>query len=121
MAGGAALAGLGVTRRSSAASSNSGNPEESTYTEPPMQSMGILEDAFELAGSAASAFQGTTMVILIAATVCLRLIAIGRRNGAPTGLALATFIALEVGFHNFGEGLAIGAAIAAGATSLGAF
>ena len=81
----------------------------------------VLEDAFELAGEAVSAFQGTTMVILIAATVCLSLIAIGRRNGAPTGLALATFIALGIGLHNLGEGLAIGAAIAAGATSLGAF
>lgn len=40
LAGGTALAGLGVTRRSSAASSNSSNPEGSTYTEPSMQSMG---------------------------------------------------------------------------------
>ncbi|OUS07089.1 metal transporter [Rhodobacterales bacterium 52_120_T64] len=81
----------------------------------------VLEDAFELAAEAASAFQGPTMVILIATTACLGLVAIGRRNGAPTGLALATFIALGIGLHNFGEGLAIGAAIAAGATSLGAF
>lgn len=81
----------------------------------------VLEDAFELAENAASAFQGSAMVILTATTVCLGLIAIGRRNGAPTGLALATFIALGIGLHNFGEGLAIGAAIATGATSLGAF
>ena len=60
-------------------------------------------------------------VILVAVIVFLGLIIIGRRNGAPTGLALATFIALGIGLHNFGEGLAIGAAIATGATSLGAF
>lgn len=81
----------------------------------------VLEDAFELAENAASAFQGSAMVILVAVIVFLGLIIIGRRNGAPTGLALATFIALGIGLHNFGEGLAIGAAIATGATSLGAF
>lgn len=47
--------------------------------------------------------------------------AVGRRNGAPTGVALATFIALGIGLHNLGEGLAIGAAFAAGAAELGTF
>ena len=42
-------------------------------------------------------------------------------RGAPTGLALATFIALGIGLHNLGEGLAIGAAFAAGAAGLGTF
>ncbi|TIM65358.1 MAG: metal transporter, partial [Mesorhizobium sp.] len=36
-------------------------------------------------------------------------------------LALATFIALGIGLHNLGEGLAIGAAFAAGAAGLGTF
>ncbi len=81
----------------------------------------LLEDAFEFAHAAAAAFQGPVMVLMIAAVVCFGLIAIGRRDGTPSGLALATFIALGIGLHNFGEGLAIGAAIAAGATSLGAF
>jgi zinc transporter ZupT len=39
----------------------------------------------------------------------------------PTGLALATYIALGIGLHNLGEGLAIGAAFATGAAGLGAF
>lgn len=80
-----------------------------------------LEDALELAGEAAPVFQGHAMVLLAAAASFLVLIAVGRRKGAPTGLALATFIALGIGLHNLGEGLAIGAAFAAGATSLGTF
>ena len=37
------------------------------------------------------------------------LLAAGRRGGhAPQGIALAFFIALGIGLHNFGEGLAVG-------------
>jgi ZIP family zinc transporter len=36
-------------------------------------------------------------------------------------MALATFIALGIGLHNLGEGLAIGAAFASGAAGLGTF
>jgi len=80
-----------------------------------------LEDALELAGEAAALFQGPTMVVLAAASSFLLLLAAGRRSGTPTGLALATFIALGIGLHNLGEGLAIGAAFAAGAAGLGTF
>ena len=80
-----------------------------------------LEDGFELAAEAAPAFQGTVMVPLVALLTFLGLLAVGRRHGAPTGLALATYIALGIGLHNLGEGLAIGAAFATGAASLGAF
>lgn len=80
-----------------------------------------LEDAFELAGAAAALFQGQTMVVLAAISSFLILMAVGRRSGTPTGLALATFIALGIGLHNLGEGLAIGAAFASGAAGLGAF
>jgi ZIP family zinc transporter len=51
----------------------------------------------------------------------LVLLGIGRRQGSPTGLALATFIAIGIGLHNLGEGLAIGAAFAAGSAGLGTF
>ena len=78
-----------------------------------------LEEALELAGEAAALFQGPAMVVLAAAASFLLLMAVGRRRGAPTGLALATFIALGIGLHNLGEGLAIGAAFAAGAAGLG--
>jgi ZIP family zinc transporter len=80
-----------------------------------------LDEALEAANEAAPAFQGTAMVLLIALITTLGLIAFGRRHGLPGGLALAGFIALGIGLHNFGEGLAIGAALAAGAAGLGAF
>ncbi|MCC2690411.1 MAG: metal transporter [Rhizobiaceae bacterium] len=78
-------------------------------------------DALELAGEAAALFQGPTMVFLAAAGSFLFLMAVGRRRGAPAGLALAAYIALGIGLHNLGEGLAIGAAFAAGAAGLGTF
>lgn len=81
-----------------------------------------VEDALELAGEAAVLFQGPVMVVLGAAASFLILMAIGRRRGvAPVGVALATYIALGIGLHNLGEGLAIGAAFAAGAAGLGTF
>jgi zinc transporter, ZIP family len=80
-----------------------------------------MKEALELAGKAAPSFQGTTMVLLVAATAFLLLFVTGRRHGIPTGLALATYIALGIGLHNLGEGLAIGAAFAAGVAGLGAF
>ncbi len=78
-------------------------------------------EALELANKAAAVFQGSVMVVLIAAVSFLALVVIGRRRGSPTGLALATYIAIGIGLHNFGEGLAIGAAFAAGAAGLGTF
>lgn len=80
-----------------------------------------FQDALELAGEAAALFQGSTMVVLAATASFLLLLAVGRWKGAPRGLALATFIALGIGLHNLGEGLAIGAAFAAGAAGLGTF
>lgn len=80
-----------------------------------------LGEALEFAHQAAAAFQGTAMVLLIAIITCGGLIAVGRKNGTPTGMALATFIALGIGLHNLGEGLAISAALAAGSAGLGAF
>lgn len=81
----------------------------------------MLEDAFEQAADAAAALQAPVMVVLVAAISFFALLAIGRRHGAPTALALATYIALGIGMHNFGEGLAIGTALATGAASLGAY
>lgn len=80
-----------------------------------------LLEALEFAERSAAMFQGSAMVILVAAASFLVLMSIGRRHGTPTGLALATYIALGIGLHNFGEGLAIGAAYTAGAAGLGTF
>ena len=81
----------------------------------------MTEDALELAGEAAPLFQGPALVVIAAAASFLLLMAVGRRQGRPTGMALAFFIALGIGLHNLGEGLAIGAAFAAGSAGLGAF
>lgn len=80
-----------------------------------------LLDALELAAESAALFQGPAMVIFAALGAFLLLLAISRRRGAPTGLALASYIALGIGLHNLGEGLAIGAAFATGAAGLGTF
>jgi len=80
-----------------------------------------FKEAIELGSKSAAAFQGIAMVLLAATTTALGLFVIGRRHGVPTGLALATFIALGIGLHNLGEGLAIGAAFATGAAPLGTF
>jgi ZIP family zinc transporter len=79
------------------------------------------KEAIELAVKAAPALQGIVMVTIAAALAFLVLFGVGRRHGTPTGLTLATYIALGIGLHNLGEGLAIGAAFAAGVAGLGAF
>lgn len=78
-------------------------------------------EALEVANKAAAVFQGPLMVWLAALASFLLLMAIGRWRGAPAGLALAFYIALGIGIHNLGEGLAIGAAFAAGSAGLGTF
>jgi ZIP family zinc transporter len=80
-----------------------------------------IEEALDIAGSSAAIFQGPVMVILVAASTFLLLMAVGQRGGPPTGVALSTFIALGIGLHNLGEGLAIGAAFAAGSAGLGTY
>lgn len=58
--------------------------------------------------------------MLIATTLVL--LALGRSKGrSPEGLRLAAFIALGIGFHNFGEGLAVGAALATGSAALATY
>ncbi|WP_299912834.1 metal transporter [uncultured Paracoccus sp.] len=81
----------------------------------------MTSEALELAAASAALFQGSAMVWLAALASFLLLMAIGRWRGAPVGLALAFYIALGIGIHNFGEGLAIGAAFAAGSAGLGTF
>ncbi|HXG99698.1 MAG TPA: ZIP family metal transporter [Sphingomicrobium sp.] len=81
-----------------------------------------LSEGLEFAGEAAAQFHGPALVWLPAALTFAVLMAIGRRKGEPlSGVALATSIALGIGLHNLGEGLAIGAAFATGAAALGSF
>ena len=80
-----------------------------------------ISEALELSAEAAAIFQGSAMVWLSALASFLLLMAIGRWRGNPEGIALAFYIALGIGLHNFGEGLAIGGAFAAGSAGLGTF
>lgn len=84
-----------------------------------------LHEALETAERMAGAFQGTGLVALAALGTWLLLAAVGgsgkREAGRVARLQLAFLIALGIGLHNLGEGLAIGAAYAQGAVSLGAF
>ena len=81
-----------------------------------------LGEGLEFAGEAAPQFQGPALVWLSAALTFAALMVVGRRKGeALSGPALAASIALGIGLHNLGEGLAIGAAFATGAAALGSF
>jgi zinc transporter ZupT len=49
------------------------------------------------------------------------LLVVGQYRGLDSPLGIASLIALGIGLHNLGEGLAIGAAFATGAAALGSF
>jgi zinc transporter ZupT len=80
----------------------------------------VLE-ALELAAEAPGVFQGVPVVIFGVLFSLGVLLSVGRnlRLNSPTGIA--ALIALGIGLHNLGEGLAIGAAFATGAAALGSF
>lgn len=81
-----------------------------------------LEEGLEIAAGAAAGLQATALVWLSALLTLLALFVVGRRGGrVPEGTALASFIALGIGLHNLGEGLAIGASFAAGEAALASF
>ncbi|CAN5856958.1 metal transporter [soil metagenome] len=83
-----------------------------------------LGEALELAGEAAGGFHATILVWIVALATLVGLLAFTgrrRRRGELGPLALSFFIALGIGLHNLGEGLAIGSALATGAIGLGTF
>ncbi len=84
-----------------------------------------LAEALELAGEVAGAFHAPILVWIIALATLGGLLAITirrrRGGGELSPVALAGFIALGIGLHNLGEGLAIGSALAQGAVGLGTF
>lgn len=90
---------------------------------------GTLE-ALELAGESGGAFGGTELVFLgaglafLALTGLDRLLAARRERAGASGssaIRLALMVAIGIGLHNLGEGLAIGSAYAVGELALGAF
>ena len=83
-----------------------------------------LSESFELSAGLPSSLGGSGLVLLGVALSFLGMTALaGRltRGAAATGLTLALLIAVGIGLHNLGEGLAIGASFAIGELQLGAF
>ncbi|MBI5305631.1 MAG: metal transporter [Chloroflexi bacterium] len=84
-------------------------------------------EALEIAGALGGAFQGVGLIGIGIVATFLLLDAITRRQvGVGRGetsqrVTLAFMIAVGIGLHNLGEGLAIGAAYSTGAASLGTF
>jgi ZIP family zinc transporter len=81
-----------------------------------------LLEALEIAGDVPGVFRAGPLVYLITLLSFLSILAVGHASGRPQSrLFLSYLIALGIGFHNLGEGLAVGAAYALGQASLGAF
>ncbi len=84
-----------------------------------------LREGLEAAENVAGAFQGT-LVVVVGALSTLLLLQLASRAKVSAGgeqgrRAMAYLIALGIGLHNLGEGLAIGAAYSLGQAALGAF
>ena len=83
-----------------------------------------LSEAFELQALLPDALGGSGLVLLGVALSFLGMTALAGRlsgGGTATGVALALLVAIGIGVHNFGEGLAIGASFALGELQLGTF
>ena len=86
-------------------------------------------EGLEIAGQGSQAFGGTALVIFGAAVAYLALTGVSQWLGerqtsvkaaGARGGHLALMVAVGIGLHNLGEGLAIGTAYATGALALGA-
>ena len=88
-----------------------------------------LTEALELQAVLPSALGGTGLVLLGVAASYLALTFLSQRlgragaakGGTLGGLALATLVAIGIGVHNLGEGLAVGTSFALGELTLGTF
>jgi zinc transporter ZupT len=87
-------------------------------------------EALDLQARLPSGFQGTGLILLGVATSYLGLTFVSQRLAAKRqtaraasleGVALASLVAIGIGLHNLGEGLAIGSSIALGELALGTF
>lgn len=85
--------------------------------------IGTWLDALEFAAELPAFWQGVPLVTFIALIALGVLLVIGARGTRRerTPLAVAYLIALGIGLHNLGEGLAIGAAFSLGEAALGTF
>jgi len=83
-----------------------------------------LSEAFQLQSVLPSGLGGSGLVLLGVALSFLGMTALAGRlsgGGASTGFTLALLVAIGIGAHNLGEGLAIGASFALGELQLGTF
>lgn len=82
-----------------------------------------MATAMDIIGNTAPVFGGGPLVIIIALVSYGALMVLGNSNSGKSAsrLGIAYRIALGIGLHNLGEGLAIGAAFASGSTALGSF
>jgi zinc transporter, ZIP family len=83
-----------------------------------------LSESFELQTALPAGLGGSGLVLLGVALSFLGMTALaGRLSGGATatGFALALLVAIGIGVHNLGEGLAIGASFALGELQLGTF
>ncbi len=83
-----------------------------------------LSEAFQLSAVLPAGLGGSGLVLLGVALSFLGMTALSGRLGRGaevTGFALALLVAVGIGVHNFGEGLAIGASFALGELQLGTF
>jgi zinc transporter, ZIP family len=82
-----------------------------------------LAEAFELQASLPPALGGAGLVLLGVAASALGMTYLSSRlsRGGMTGLALALLVAIGIGVHNLGEGLAIGTSFSLGELQLGSF
>ena len=88
-----------------------------------------LAEALELQAVLPGALGGTGLVVLGVAASYLALTFLSQRlgragaaqGGALGGLALALLVAIGIGVHNLGEGLAVGTSFALGELTLGTF
>ncbi|MBX3066319.1 MAG: metal transporter [Anaerolineae bacterium] len=85
--------------------------------------LGTWLDANEFAAELPAFWQGVPLIFFVAMLTLGVLLAIGsRRKGQEsTPIGIAYRIALGIGLHNLGEGLAIGASFALGEAALGTF
>jgi zinc transporter ZupT len=79
-------------------------------------------EGVEVAGQGAAAFGGAGLVVLGAFLAYGLLTAVGRwlKGRGESAATLSLLVAVGIGLHNLGEGLAIGSAYAVGALALGA-
>ncbi len=94
-----------------------------------------LKESFEITESIAGAFRGEVLIVTATVATILVLMMLSNRLTRKTittgtagvstkqlyGLSLSYMVAIGIGLHNLGEGLAIGAAVAVGALALSKF